>query len=93
MAPLGALSYLAARWVWFVFSQACLLWAAWLVYRYLGRGLVAACLVALVWAGGRAGGEAVGVGQLGPELALLLAIAYTAPRTGARAPALGWALR
>jgi hypothetical protein len=78
MAPLGALSYLAARWVWFVFSQACLLWAAWLVYRYLGRGLVAACLVALVWAGGRSGGEAVGVGQLGPELALLLAIAYTA---------------
>jgi len=78
MAPLGALSYLAARWVWFVFSQGCLLWAAWLVYRYLGRGLVAACSVALVWAGGRAGGEAAGVGQLGPELALLLAIAYTA---------------
>jgi hypothetical protein len=78
MAPLGALSYLPARWVWFVFSQGCLLWAAWLVYRYLGRGLVAACSVALVWAGGRAGGEAVGVGQLGPELALLLAIAYTA---------------
>ena len=78
MAPLSAIGYLAARWVWFVFSQACLLWAAWLVYRYLGRGLVAACLVALVWAGGRSGGEAVGVGQLGPELALLLAIAYTA---------------
>jgi hypothetical protein len=78
MAPLGAIGYLAARWVWFVFSQACLLWAAWLVYRYLGRGLVAACSVALVWAGGRTAGEAVGVGQLGPELALLLAIAYTA---------------
>ena len=78
MAPLGALGYLAARWVWFVFSQACLLLAAWLVYRYLGRGLVAACSVALVWAGGRVAGEAVGVGQLGPELALLLAIAYTA---------------
>ncbi len=78
MAPLGALSYLAARWVWFVFSQACLLGAAWLVYRYLGRGLVAACSVALVWAGGRTAGEAVGMGQLGPELALLLAIAYTA---------------
>ena len=78
MAPLSAIGYLAARWVWFVFSQACLLWAAWLVYRYLGRGLVAACLVALVWAGGRTGSEAVLVGQLGPELTLLLAIAYTA---------------
>ena len=78
MAPLGALGYLTARWVWFVFSHACLLLAAWLVYRYLGRGLLAVCSVALVWAGGRAAGEAVGVGQLGPELALLLAIAYTA---------------
>ena len=78
MAPLGGLSYLTARWVWFVFSQACLLLAAWLVYRYLGRGRLAACSVALVWAGGRAAGEAVGVGQLGPELALLLALAYTA---------------
>jgi hypothetical protein len=78
MAPLGAIGYVAARWVWFVFSQGCLLLAAWLVYRYLGRGLLAACSVALVWAGGRSGGEAAGVGQLGPELALLLAIAYTA---------------
>ena len=78
MAPLGELNYLAARWVWFVFSHGCLLWAAWLVYRYLGRGLLAACLVALVWAGGRAAGDALGLGQLGPQLALLLAIAYTA---------------
>jgi hypothetical protein len=78
MAPLGTLGYLTARWVWFVFSHGCLLWAAWLVYRYLGRGLRAACSVALVWAGGRAAGDALGLGQLGPELALLLAIAYTA---------------
>ena len=77
MAPLGALGYLAARWVWFVFSQGCLLLAAWLVYRCLVRNLLAACSVALVWAGGRAAGEAVGLGQLGPELALLVAIAYT----------------
>jgi hypothetical protein len=78
MAPLGALGYLTARWVWFVFSEACLLSAAWLIYRYLGRGLVAACSAAVVWAGGRAAGEGLGLGQLGPELALLLAIAYTA---------------
>jgi len=78
MAPLGALGYLAARWVWFVFSHGCLLLAAWLVYRYLGRGLLAACSVAVVWAGGRVAGDALGLGQLGPELALLLAIAYTA---------------
>jgi hypothetical protein len=88
-APLGALSYLVARWVWFVFSQACLLWAAWLVYRYLGRSLLAACVVALVWAGGRSGGEAVGVGQLGPELALLLAIAYTAAADWSQGAGLG----
>ena len=78
MAPLGALGYLTARWVWFVFSQGCLLLAAWLVYRCLGRSLLAACSVALMWAGGRAAGEALGLGQLGPELALLVAIAYTA---------------
>ena len=77
MAPLGAFGYYTARWVWFVFSHGCLLLAAWLVYRYLGRGLLAACSVALVWAGGRVAGEALGLGQLGPQLALLLAISYT----------------
>ena len=39
MAPLGAIGYLAARWVWFVFSQACLLWADWRQGASLGLGI------------------------------------------------------
>jgi len=45
----------------------CLLWAAWLVYRYWDAVWVAACSVALVWAGGRAGGEAAGWGNWVPN--------------------------
>jgi len=74
--------------VWFVFSQGCLLWAAWLVYGYLGRGLVAACSVALVWAGGRAGEKPWGW-AIGTELALLLAIAYTRLIGAGRQPRAG----
>jgi len=77
LTPLAALDYLPARWVWFLFSHACLLTAAWLTWRYLGSGRIAACIVAVVWAFGAAAGESLSLGQIGPELTLLLAMTYT----------------
>jgi hypothetical protein len=77
LTPLATLSYVAARWVWFLFSQACLLAAAWLMWRSLDRDWAAACSIAFVWALGGAAVESLALGQLGPLLALLLAVAYT----------------
>jgi len=75
--PLTPLSYIAARWVWFVLSQICLLAAAYSVWRFLGGGAAALCCVSLVWASGGAARENFGLGQLGPCLVLLLVITYT----------------
>jgi Glycosyltransferase family 87 len=77
LAPLASLNYVPAFWVWFLASHACLLWAAWLIWRYLGSDRLAGCVVALVWALGAAAGESLALGQIGPELTLLLAAAYT----------------
>ena len=55
LAPLASLNYVPAFWVWFLASHACLLWAAWLIWRYLGSDRLAGCAVALVWALGAAG--------------------------------------
>jgi hypothetical protein len=79
LAPLATLSYVAARWVWFLLSQSCMLAAAWLMWRSFGRDWVAACSIALVWAFGGAAVESLALGQLGAPLALLLALAYTQP--------------
>ena len=87
LTPICWLDYLTARWVWFVFSQICLLAAAWVMWRRLGRDWLAACLVALVWAGGGAAGEALGFGQIGPPLTLVISSAYvwTGERLGVAA--------
>jgi hypothetical protein len=77
VTPLAFLEYVPARWVWFLISQACLLAAAWLIWRHLGADRLAGCVVAMVWAFGGAAGESLGLGQIGPELTLLLAAAYT----------------
>jgi hypothetical protein len=82
LTPLAALDYLPARWLWFLFSHACLLAAAWLIWRYLGSDWMAAAIVAVVWALGAAAGESLQLGQIGPQLTLLLAMAYTL--TGSR---------
>jgi hypothetical protein len=79
LTPLAAFSYLTARWIWFLFSQACLLTAAWLMWRATGRDWIAANSIAFVWAMGGAATESLGWGQPGSELALLLAIAITQP--------------
>ena len=76
LTPLAQLDYVPARWVWFLFSHACLLAAAWLIWRHLGSDSVAAGIVAVVWALGAAAGESLSLGQIGPQLTLLLAAAY-----------------
>jgi alpha-1,2-mannosyltransferase len=82
LAPLAYLEYLPARWVWFLVSHACLLAAAWLIWRHLGSDRLACCVVAMVWALGAAADESLALGQIGPELTLLLAAAYTLDRRG-----------
>jgi hypothetical protein len=77
LTPLAALSYVAARWVWFLVSQLCLLSAAWLMWKHMGRDWTAACSIAFVWVFGGAAVESLALGQLGPPLVLLLVIAYT----------------
>jgi hypothetical protein len=79
LTPIARLDYVPARWVWFLFSHACLLAAAWLIWRHLGSDSVAACIVAVVWALGAAAAESLELGQIGPQLTLLLAAAYTLP--------------
>jgi hypothetical protein len=81
LAPAARLSYLTVRWIWFLFSQLCLLTAAWLTWRSIGRDWTAACTVAFIWAVGGAAEESLGLGQPGPELTLLMAIAITQPVT------------
>jgi hypothetical protein len=77
LLPLAPLDYVTARWVWFLFSHACLLAAAWWMWRRLGADRTAACVVALVWAFGGAAGESLSLGQVGPLLTLLLALTLT----------------
>jgi hypothetical protein len=93
-APFARTDYVTARRIWFWCSHVCLLLAAYLTWRALGRGGLAACLVACVWALGGAAREGLALGQLGPLLVLLLVLAYW--RTGAgqgAALAAGFALK
>jgi hypothetical protein len=77
LTPLALTDYVTARRIWFAASHVFLLLAAWLMWRALGADLLAACCVACVWAFGAAAGESLSLGQLGPLLVLLLALAYT----------------
>lgn len=77
LTPLALTDYVTARRIWFWASQGFLLAAAWVMWRALGGDLPAACPVACVWAFAGAAGESLGLGQLGPLLVLLLALACT----------------
>jgi len=91
---LTGVSYAAAQKIWFALSNIFLLLAAWLTWRAAGRGWMAACCVAVVWALGDAALENLLLGQLGPLLVLLLAIAYTSgSMTSGAAIAAGFALK
>jgi alpha-1,2-mannosyltransferase len=94
ITPLAFLEYVPARWIWFLISHACLLSAAWLIWRHLGGGRLAGCIVAIVWAFGGAAAESLSLGQIGPELTLLLAAAYTlTPRLQGASAGTGFALK
>ncbi len=82
LTPLAYLEYVPARWVWFLVSHTCLLAAAWIIWRELGADRLAGCVIAIVWTLGGAAGESLALGQVGPELTLLLAAAYTLKRRG-----------
>ncbi len=93
-APLALADLLTARWIWFVVSQVCLLAAAVLIWRAAGRNWIAACCVAAVWAFGGAAEESLALGQIGPLLVLLLAIAFTqGPAAQGAASGLGLCLK
>lgn len=91
LTPLAALSYAEARWVWFLFSQACMLAAAWLIWKSMVQegmcGWAAACSIAFVWATGGAAVESLALGQLGPLLVLVLVLTYTQRDWRSTAPA------
>jgi Glycosyltransferase family 87 len=94
LTPLAVLEYVPARWTWFLISHACLLAAAWLIWRHLGGGHLAGCVVAIVWALGGAAAESLALGQIGPELTLLLAASYTlSPRLQGTCIGTGLALK
>jgi len=76
-APFGLTDYVTARWIWFALSQVFLLSAAWLLWRASGRSRIALCCIASVWAFGGAAQESLNVGQMGPLLVFLIAIALS----------------
>lgn len=76
-APFGLTDYVTARWIWFAVSQVFLLSAAWLLWRASGRSRIALCSIAVVWAFGGAAQESLNVGQIGPVLVFLVALALS----------------
>ena len=69
------LDYYTARWIWFLFSHVCFLAAAYLLWRRMGRGWIAAAAIALVWAGGWAAADIFPTGQPDAQLTLLMVVA------------------
>lgn len=93
-APLAAVDYVTARWIRFLFSQACFLAAALLLWRGIGRDISAFCAIGIVWIFGGAAAETFVLGQIGPVLVLLLVLEYTQEQESrGMAAGLGFALK
>lgn len=93
-APLAAADYVTARWIWFLFSQACFLAAAFVLWRGIGRDLATFCSIGMVWTFGGAAAENFVLGQFGPVLVLILVLAYTQEQESRGiAASLGFALK
>jgi hypothetical protein len=75
LVPLAAFDYFTARWIWFVFSHACLLTAAYLLWRRLGRDWIATTVIAFVWGAGWVAQDSFATGQPDPLLTLLIVVA------------------
>ena len=93
-APLAAVDYVTARWIRFLFSQACFLAAALLLWRGIGRDISAFCAIGIVWIFAGAAAETFVLGQIGPVLVLLLVLEYTQEQESrGMAAGLGFALK
>jgi hypothetical protein len=75
LVPIAAFDYYTARWIWFVFSHACLLAAAFLLWRRLGREWIATIVIAFVWGAGWVAQDSFATGQPDPLLTLLIVVA------------------
>jgi hypothetical protein len=75
LVPLAGFDYYTARWIWFVFSQACFLAAAYMLWRRIGRDWIAATVIAFVWSAGWAAQDGFPTGQPDPLLTLLIVVA------------------
>jgi hypothetical protein len=75
LVPLAAFDYFTARWIWFVLSHACLLTAAFLLWRRLGRDWIATTVIAFVWGAGWVAQDSFATGQPDPLLTLLIVVA------------------
>jgi hypothetical protein len=75
LVPIAAFDYFTARWIWFVFSHACLLAAAYLLWRRLGRDWIATTVIAFVWGSGWVAQDSFATGQPDPLLTLLIVVA------------------
>jgi hypothetical protein len=75
LVPIAPFDYFTARWIWFVFSHACLLTAAFLLWRRLGRDWIATTVIAFVWGAGWVAQDSFATGQPDPLLTLLIVVA------------------
>ena len=75
LAPIAVFDYFTARWIWFVFSHACLLTAAFLLWRRLGRDWIATAVIGFVWGAGWVAQDSIVTGQPDPVLTLLIVMA------------------
>jgi hypothetical protein len=93
VAPLALLDYPSARLIWLLLSQVFLLGSAWLLWRFLGRGWLAAVCIAAIWAFGGAAEESLSLGQVGALLTLVYTVAIVSRRRAGDAAGLGFALK
>lgn len=95
LAPLARLDSLILRWIWYLLSQAASIASAFLVWRHLGKTLLAAGTVAVAWAiCGASLSEALGLGQITPFLLLPFTAAYlSADRAAGAVVAIGTAIK
>jgi hypothetical protein len=75
LTSIAGFDYFTARWIWFVFSHACLLAAAFLLWRHLGRDWIATAVIALVWSTGWVAQDSFATGQPDPLLVLTIVVA------------------
>lgn len=77
LTPIARFNYYTARWIWFIFSHACLLSAAYLLWRRVGRDWLPASVIAFVWSAGWVAQDSFATGQPDPLLVLLIVLAIT----------------